>query len=107
MEKDKVLEKLSKMSVEQLDEMRCEKLLLLKDALKKQHLYKDNLLVSRREKEQTLLQSGLKESQISRELQRDEELFKLKRLVGESTYLVKKIKLQIEILGSYFWANKI
>lgn len=105
--KDKVLEQLSKLSVEQLDAMRCEKLLELNRALKQQHLYRDNLLVARRDTEKKLVESGMRESQIEREMRRSPELFKLKRLVGESSYLVKKIKLQISIISSYFWANKL
>ena len=104
--KDQILEQLSKMSSEQLDKVKCKKLLELKDALKDKHKWKDNLLVLKREKEKTLLQSGLKESQIERELRRDEELFKLKRLASEAGYLVSKIKLEIEILEDFFWRNK-
>ncbi len=104
--KDQVLEQLSKMSPEELDKVKCKKLLELKDALKEKHKWKDNLLVSRRDKERALLKSGLKESQIERELRRDEELFMLKRLVGESRYLVNKIRLEVEILEDFFWRNK-
>ncbi len=103
MEKDKILESLSKMTPEKLDELKCKKLLELKDALKEKHQWKDSLLVLKRDREKALVLSGLKESQIERELRRDEELFKLKRLVGESNYLVNKIKLEIEILNDMFW----
>lgn len=105
-QKDQILEKLSKMSPEQLDTLKCEKLVELKDALKQKYLYKDKLLIGKRAKEKEMLEAGLKESQIERGLRRDEELFTLRQLVSESGYLVKKLKLEIDILSDMFWRTK-
>ena len=104
--KDQVLDKLSKLSPEQLDEMRCERLRELEQAYKQNHLHKDALLIAKRDKEKEMLEKGLKESQIERELRRDEVLFKLKRLILGENHLIKKLKLQITIITDIFWRVK-
>ena len=105
-DKDKILEQLGKMPYEQIDDLKCKKLLELKDALHDKYMHKDNLLIKKRDKEKALMEGGMKESQIERELRRDEELFTLRRLVSSSGHLVEKIKLEVEILKDYFWKNK-
>ena len=84
---------------EQLDTLKCQKLLELKEALKQKYIHKDNLLLLKREKENELIPKSLTDSRIDRELRRDKDLFALRRLVTEASHLVEKIR--IEIRGTY------
>ena len=104
--KDKILEKLSQLNTDTLDRLKNEKLLELKDLLKTYHKHKDEHLVKKHAKEQELVSQGLPDSKIDRLLRRDKELFNLKKLIDGYSYLIKEIKLEIEILKDYFWRNK-
>ncbi len=106
MDKDKILEVLANKPLYQLDRMRDEKLLELKEVLAKLHKAKDEDLVKRHEKRKQLLIEGNSFSKVENMLRSDEELFKLKRLVGEYRAVKNKVKLELEIITNYYWKAK-
>ena len=104
--RDEILEKLNKMQIDDILQLRDKKILELRDLHKSYHKYKDEYLVLKHDLEAEMVRDNLKESEIQRRLRRDENLFKLKKLISEYTYLIKEKKLEIEICKDVYWRNK-
>ena len=107
MEKDKILEKLQSMTLDELDKMRDRKILELRDLLTKYHKVKDDELVARHEKRRQLIDDGCSLNKAEQLLRGDEELYKMKRIIMEYASLKKKIELEIELVSSFYWKNKL
>jgi DNA repair exonuclease SbcCD ATPase subunit len=105
MDKKEVLDKLSNMSVDQIDKLKDEKLVEYRTALHEYHQAKDDEMVKRHEKRKELLKEN-SHSKAEMLLRSDEELFQLKRKVAGLKDLKDQIKLAIEILTNYYWKNK-
>jgi DNA repair exonuclease SbcCD ATPase subunit len=105
MDKKEVLDKLSNMSVDQIDKLKDEKLVEYRTALHEYHQAKDDEMVKRHEKRKELLKEN-SHSKAEMLLRSDEELFQLRRKVAGLKDLKDQIKLAIEILTNYYWKNK-
>ena len=101
-DKKEILEKLSNLSVDQLDKLKDEKLVEYKQALHEYHQAKDDEMVCRHNKRKELLKehSHSKTEQI---LRADDELFQLKRKILLTADIKNQLKLTIEVLNNYFW----
>jgi hypothetical protein len=105
MDKKEVLDKLSNMSVDQIDKLKDEKLVEYRTALHEYHQAKDDEMVKRHEKRKELLKEN-SHSKVEMLLRSDEELFQLKRKVVNMGDLKNQLKLAIEILNNYYWRAK-
>lgn len=102
-EKDDILERLSKLSADEIDRKRDEKLLELREMSNKFYIAKDTEFTLKYNTRKKLLNEGHSFSKVENMLRADEELFKLKRLVMEYGSVKKKIELELEILKSLYW----
>ena len=107
MEKDKILEKLQSMTLDELDKMRDRKILELRELLTKYHKAKDDELVARHEKRRQLIDDGCSLNKAEQLLRGDEELYKMKRIIMEYASLKKKIELEISLITNYYWKAKL
>jgi hypothetical protein len=102
-QKEAILEKLSQMSVDELDKLRDEKQLELKGAMKKLYIAKDNEMTTRHQKRNKFLAEGKSLGKAEQALRADEELFQMKKLVMALSNQKKQLELTIEIITSYYW----
>ena len=101
--KDEILDKLGKMSVDQLDKLRDEKQVELKDAMHKYSKSKDDLMVLKHNKRKELIEQGNSLSKTEQLMRGDEAIFNQSRLVLALSEEKNQLKLTIEIVSSYFW----
>ena len=118
--RDPILEKISKMTSDDIGKWHDDKTLELKELLRDYHKSKDDLiklkeqqLILKHKKEKEFIQQELKESQIERELRRDKDLYNLKILIFKQRSLIESaespiddVRLACEILKDNYFRNK-
>ena len=103
--KEEILEKLDKLTVDQIDRMKDEKLVELKSAIKEHALVADEYLVSKFDKQEELLKEN-SHNKTEQLLRADRELFEMKRQERGLSAKIKELKLAVTILSNYYWKNK-
>lgn len=104
--KDEILDKLSKLSVDQLDKLRDSKQVEMRELLKKLYKAKDDELTLRFNKRKELIAEGNSLSKTEQLLKGDEELYGMKKLVLGYTALKKQLEIELELLKDFFWKAK-
>ena len=101
-DKKTILEKISTMSVDELDLLRDKKIIELRDSSHELYLAKDEELTIRHNKLAELLKEN-SHSKAEQILRSDEELFNLKKKILGLRDVKNKLELEIEIIKSAFW----
>lgn len=105
--KEQIVDDLKRKSTEEIDVLRDAEIVRLGNLEKKYYIYKDDHIVLTRKLDKEMREEGVRETQIKRDIQRNEEVYKLKRLINEYSYLIKDSKNMIKLLTSAFWRSKV
>ena len=101
--KDKLLEKLSNTPLYELDKMRDELQIDLKNILHDLYIAKDEELTQKHNKRRKLLGEGNSFSKVENMLRSDEELYLLKKKVLALSDRKKQTLIQYNLVNDYYW----
>ena len=105
--KEEILKTLSNMSVDEIDHLRDTTTLQYKSILRKYYKTKDDLLVQKFEKRRKLLDKGNSANKTENLLRADQEIYLIKRKLIALSEVKKKLELELEILGRFFWRARV
>ena len=100
--KDEILDKLSKLTVDQLDRMRDSKQVEMRDIVKQYYKAKEEELIYKHKKRKELLEDNSL-SKTAMLLQADDELYKLKRIILGLTDIKKQLEIELELIKDFYW----
>lgn len=103
MDKKEILEGLANKPLYELDKMRDEIQLDLKEVLHNLYLAKDEELIIKHDKRRKLLGEGNSYSKVENMLRSDEELYLLKRKVMALSERKKQTLIQHNMINDYYW----